>query len=104
MLTGLIGVYTGIKPEAFSISFNARSEDHMNVENWMHQAELVFEGGNDLSWGIRDVMTNCKDFDCAFEYMKTYPSLSPGYIIMAGVEKNEGAVISRARDGPAFVD
>jgi len=49
-------------------------------------------------------MTNCKDFDCAFEYMKTYPSLSPGYIIMAGVEKNEGAVISRARDAPAFID
>lgn len=35
MLTGLIGVYTGIKPNAFSISFNARSEDNMSFENWI---------------------------------------------------------------------
>jgi len=49
-------------------------------------------------------MTSCKDFDCAYNYMLTYPALSPGYIIMAGTTKNEGAVISRARDGPANVD
>jgi len=76
----------------------------MSVENWMSQAELVFEGGNDLSWNIRDVLATCKTFACAYKNLLYYPTLSPGYIIMAGIEKNEGAVISRDRDGPANID
>jgi len=35
MMAGHIGVYTGVRHGAFSMSFNARSTDHMSIENWM---------------------------------------------------------------------
>jgi len=104
MMAGHIGVYTGVRPEAFSISFNARSTDKMSISNWIDQAELVMEGGNDLSWNIRDTLATCRTYACAYKNLMYYPTLSPGYIIMAGMGKNEGAVISRDRDGPAHIE
>jgi len=103
MMAGHIGVYTAVRDGAFSISFNARTTDHMSIENWLDQALLVMEGGLDLSWNVRDVMTNCHTYACAYKNLLNYPTLSPGYIIMAGLGPNEGAVIARDRDGPANV-
>jgi len=103
-MAGHIGVYTGVRSGGFSISFNARSNEQMSLEGWISQAELVFEGGNDLSWNIRDILATCSTYACAYKNLLYYPTLSPGYIIMAGMERNEGAVISRDRDGPAHID
>jgi len=36
--------------------------------------------------------------------MQYYPSMSPGYVIIAGTGKLEGAVISRDRLAPAHIE
>jgi len=104
MFGGSVGIYTGIKHGAFSVSFNARNTDHITIDNWIENAMLIFEGGTDLSWHVRDALTTCKNFECAYTKLLSSVAIAPGYMIMAGVERYEGAVISRDRDGPAHVD
>jgi len=103
MFGGSIGIYTGIKHGAFSVSFNARNTDHITIDNWISNAMLIFEGGIDLSWHVRQALTTCANFECAYAALLSKVAIAPGYMIIAGTEKYEGAVISRDRDGPAHV-
>lgn len=61
MFGGVIGVYTGVKPGAFSISENQRfpNEDYVGlVENLV----MAFTGFNEISWLIRDTLVECETY------------------------------------------
>ena len=64
---------------------------------------LIFLGFDEISWAIRKSFDHCETFDCAFNYLSDAPIIAPGYIIMAGLKENEGAIISRDRWGPANI-
>jgi len=85
------------------VSMNARNTDHITIENWIDNALLIFKGGRDLSWNVRDALTDCETFQCAYDYLLKAEAVAPGYLIMAGIERYEGVVISRDRQGPAHV-
>jgi len=103
MMAGAIGIYTGIRDGAFSITENARTSE-MTSEKVFENLKLIFEGYNEVSWLVRDVLTNCEDFQCALNNLMTSPIITPAYLIVAGVQEYEGAVISRDRFGTAHVE
>mmetsp|Transcript_30552 Transcript_30552/g.29980 ORF Transcript_30552/g.29980 Transcript_30552/m.29980 type:complete len:211 (-) Transcript_30552:42-674(-) len=100
---GTIGIYTGLKEGAFSVSENDR-QTAITIEKVMENLELMFKGYNEVSWIVRDVLETCEDFECAFNNFATQPLITPAYLIMAGVKDYEGAVISRDRFGSAHIE
>jgi hypothetical protein len=49
-------------------------------------------------------LDECDTWDCAHKRLSGDTINALGYIILAGVEKNEGVVISRSRFEPAHED
>jgi N-acylethanolamine-hydrolysing acid amidase len=98
-----VGVVTGIREGAFSISLDTRHGARTDASYYENIA-LIFTGFTQIGWLIRDALTSCDNFACAFNRYSSDYVISPGYLIMAGVKDNEGAVISRDRFGAAHVD
>mmetsp|Transcript_3172 Transcript_3172/g.2126 ORF Transcript_3172/g.2126 Transcript_3172/m.2126 type:complete len:103 (+) Transcript_3172:523-831(+) len=92
-----------MKDGAFSISENNRYSD-ITAEKVLENLMLIFEGSNEVSWLLRDVLETCNDFECALNNLITTPIITPAYLITAGTKANEGAVISRDRNGAAHVE
>ena len=103
MFAGVAGVYTGEKEKAFSISQDTRSFDKNPlglVENFL----MLYAGFTQNSMLIRQTLTKCNNYDCAFNHLAYKPMPSYGYNIVAGTKGDEGAVISRNRFGAAHID
>jgi hypothetical protein len=102
MFSGNVGIYTGLKPGAFSISQNTRT--HTDVDSpvmILVNMAMLFGGMQENSWIIREALTVCDDFKCAYEKLAYEPMPSFGYNILAGTKDDEGVVIARNRFGPA---
>jgi hypothetical protein len=65
---------------------------------------MVFSGYTEISWLVRDVLTECYTYDCAYERLTTTPISAYGYLILAGTKDDEGVVISRNRFDAAHID
>ena len=103
MFAGSIGVYTGMRPNAFSTTENRRTLGQ-GYEGFLINLGMILTGYNPISWLIRETLETCVDFDCALDKYTNGAIIAPGYIILAGLQGNEGAVISRDRDQPAHID
>jgi N-acylethanolamine-hydrolysing acid amidase len=103
MFAGTSLSYTGIREGAFSISENQRNPEE-TTEALLLNFALIFTGLPSISWLIRDTLTNCEDYACAYKKLLTDKVIAPGYLIVAGVKDYEGALITRDRFGPAHVD
>jgi len=119
MFGGIVGVYTGMKAGAFSISENERTPggDHIAREaleyffpgssfpvGLLENVVLLFTGFKEISWVIQDTLAQCDSFECAHNKLSTEKIAAPGYIILAGTEPGEGVVITRDRFGVAHED
>jgi N-acylethanolamine-hydrolysing acid amidase len=103
MFGGDIGIYTGYKANAFSLSENYRIMDH-DFQSFLQNLEWIFTGHRQISWITREALTTCDNFECALSYLATTPIIAPGYLILAGIKKYEGAIISRDRVGAAHIE
>lgn len=105
MFAGYNGVMTGIRKGAFSISINERKPSWRSdpVELIKNLASL-YAGYKQNTKLIRDTLTNCKDFACAFDDLSNVEVIAPSYFIVAGLKDNEGAVITRDRFSVAHLD
>lgn len=103
MFGGTIGVYTGMKAGAFSLSENQRWPQS-NVFGLVQNLFMLSTGFQEISWVTRVALENCKDYQCAYRYLKSVPISSLGYIILAGVESDQGSIISRNRYNAAHID
>ena len=56
---------------------------------------LVFSGTKEISWLIRETLEVCDDYNCAYKKLKSEKIAALGYIILAGVNENEGVIITR---------
>jgi len=65
---------------------------------------MTFLGFHQISWDIRKTLETCEDYSCAYEHLSSDVISSFGYIIIAGKEPNEGAIIARDRLGPVHED
>ena len=96
MFAGNLGIYTGYKEGKFSISENQRFPNE-HKSGLLLNMILSFTGFKEISWSIRDVLTNQESWDHAYSVLRDQPISALGYIILAGREHNEGVIISRNR-------
>lgn len=92
---GYIGLLTGQKPHHFSVTLNQRYKGAW----WMNLLQALATGTHGCaSLLIRDVLSNpLMDFKSAVNALSNTPLIASSYIIVAGVNPNEGVVISRGR-------
>jgi len=76
---------------------NARTIDVAHIEGAYINAALLLLGFPDPTWLIRDAFEECTSWDCAVLKFQGAWTISPSYMIVAGVKENEAAVISRDR-------
>lgn len=66
MFSGIIGVYTGIKKGAFSISINQRElRDEESEVGLVENLGMILAGYSQISWLVRETLEQCDDFACA---------------------------------------
>ena len=93
-----IGIPTGMRPGGFSISQDQR---YKGDPRWENIVEMLLKGGQGYSFMIRDILEHVPTYEEALERLQTTPLISPAYLIIAGTQTGEGAIISRERNGPA---
>ncbi|CAJ0569473.1 unnamed protein product, partial [Mesorhabditis spiculigera] len=99
---GHMGVLTGMKPHAFTISTNSRAgKSWDNLAAWFAgQANERIE----LIWADRQVLEVANSFDEAIDYLSTVPLFASGYFIVGGRKSGEGAIITRGPNGTDHIE
>jgi N-acylethanolamine-hydrolysing acid amidase len=92
---GLIGMLTGCKPNAFSISLNERDKGNPIANLYW---ALKVKGHGIVSLLIRDVLEkDGLDYKGVVATLSNTPLITPSYLIVAGIQPSEGVVITRDR-------
>ncbi|XP_002126997.2 acid ceramidase-like [Ciona intestinalis] len=93
---GYIGLLTGIKPNAFTITLNER----FNIDGgFVGMLEWIMgqRDGHWTSFLTRTVMDKATSYDEAMSMLTKEVILAPVYYIVGGVKSGEGAVVTRDR-------
>ena len=64
MFSGTVGIYTGMKSGAFSVSENQRYPEEHPIY-FLENMVMLFGGVDQISWLIRKTLENCEDYNCA---------------------------------------
>jgi acid ceramidase len=90
---GFVGLLTGAKAGAFSISVDSRYDDKLDyyLLEWLRGKYV----GSELTMFLRDVMTTNNTFAEALATVQNVQLVGPAYIIMGGINAGEGAVVTR---------
>jgi len=96
---GYVGVLSGMKPNAFSISINTRYYPKHGLKNFLYEVvAAVMEKNNSLvSFLAREVFTNENNWAAAVNQLSNDALIADVYYTVGGVSAYEGAVISRSR-------
>ena len=92
---GYVGLLTGQRPHAYTITLNQRNEGYW----WMNALVAIFVSGKGVAaFLIRDTLANTSlSFDEAVHKLANDPLDAPCYLIVGGVTSTEGVVITRNR-------
>jgi N-acylethanolamine-hydrolysing acid amidase len=92
---GYVGLLTGQKPHAYTISMNERDKGKW----WMNAAEALVNGmGAVAAIRIRETLANeSLDYKSALTFLSETPFIAPCYLTIGGTEASQGAVITRDR-------
>jgi len=97
---GYVGLLTGMRPGAFSITVNERDLGAI----WENLIEAIMVPGTySTCFLIRDTLEQKTNFEDAVNILANAPLAAPVYLTIAGVNKGEGAIITRDRLGAADV-
>jgi acid ceramidase len=93
---GFVGIYNGLKPNAFTLTANERfalKGGYVGILEW-----LVGDmpNGKWMTWHARETMEQATSYQDAFQRLSTEPILSPVYYILGGKNPNEGSIIVRS--------
>jgi len=96
---GYVGVLSGMKPNAFSISLNTRYYPKHGLRNFLYEvvAAITEKNSTLVSFLARNVMTHENNWDSAIQYLRTGELIADVYYIVGGMTQDQGAVISRNR-------
>lgn len=64
----------------------------------------AFTGITEVSWLVRDTLTNCDDYNCALKSLSDTQTSSKCYFILSGMKPTEGVVISKSENQVDHVD
>ena len=97
---GTLVFATAFKEDKFAISLNQRSPSRMKDPlSFLANIGYISNGVPKVSSAIRDALENCDDYQCAYNKLTKTPISGSAYYIIAGINKNEGAVITRSPEG-----
>ncbi|XP_007895206.2 N-acylethanolamine-hydrolyzing acid amidase [Callorhinchus milii] len=96
---GYLGLWTGQRPNKFTISGNERDKGHW----WRNAIAAFWKRSSPVSWLIRDTLLEAENFEAAKWKLAKSPIIADVYYILGGVNPNEGVVITRNRDGPVDI-
>ncbi|KAI1730429.1 beta subunit of n-acylethanolamine-hydrolyzing acid amidase domain-containing protein [Ditylenchus destructor] len=98
---GHVGIITGMKPNAFTVSINSKIKpDLKNLMHWL--ASMFTERKSDsthfVMWSEREAMINCDTYEEAKLYLSNVKLIAGCYFILGGRYSGEGVVIVRTAD------
>lgn len=94
-LVGYTGILNGVRPGGFSISMNAREEGGNIIPNLL---ELLALGAKTPSQVLRQTLAAEESFTGAVSKLGSERLADDVYYIVAGMQKDEGTVLSRGRN------
>lgn len=100
---GFIGLHTGIKKGAMSITIDTRFDNNMDkyLKDWI---ETPTDTNQLLVMTTRYVIENYNSYKDAVDYLKGVPMVCPSYIIIGGLNKGEGAIMTYGPNMTLFDD
>ena len=63
--------------------------------NFTNTALFAFKGNIPAGWLVREVLTVCESYKCAFDRLSSAKMVTPTFFILSGLSGNEAAVITR---------
>ncbi|XP_072920072.1 N-acylethanolamine-hydrolyzing acid amidase-like isoform X1 [Hemitrygon akajei] len=96
---GFVGLWTGQKPNKFSITANERAKGM----GWNIAIASFLKRNRSPSWVIRDTLREAVDFQAALQKLSYSPITANVYFILGGVKLNEGVIITREPERPIDV-
>lgn len=100
---GYMGILTGMRPDGWAVSVNQRFTVEIPL---IPTIEAMLDGAQSVGFSLRDALGKFSTYKEAMLYLSNprnkMPSLylnSPVYLIMSGVNKGEGTVLTRNRNG-----
>ena len=90
---GFIGVLTGMRMGAFSVSLDERDLGGSLVDNVLS----AITGGKSIGFFLRDMLATVTSFDDAVKLAASEQLISPSYIIIGGIHPGDGAIVTRDR-------
>jgi hypothetical protein len=99
---GYIGVLTGVRPGAFSVSVNYRRTEMMNEQPLKAFAKNLQRGLArhwPVSFLVRAALERCGSYRTACETLQQAGLIAPTYLTVCGVSPGEGCILSRDREG-----
>jgi len=94
-LAGFVGILNGVRPGGFSISMNARNKGGEIVLNFL---ELLALGAKTPTQVIRQTLASEESYEAAVSNLAKERLADDAYYIVAGMNKDEGTVLSRGRN------
>jgi hypothetical protein len=95
---GYVGVLSGMKPGAFSVSIDTRNYPQGIGQLFYEVIAAIIERNASLvSFLTRDVMMRETDFEAALQNLSTDELIADVYYILGGAKPGQGAVITRNR-------
>ena len=100
---GYVGVLTGMRPDAFSVSVNYRRSREGHDRGLLRGVMSNMVEGLCRSWPVsflvREALDRCSTYTAAVNALHESDLMAPTYITVAGVAPGEGVVITRNRSG-----
>ncbi|XP_067444360.1 N-acylethanolamine-hydrolyzing acid amidase-like [Thunnus thynnus] len=99
---GYVGLWTGQSPNKFTVSGDQRGNERW-WNWWKNLVSAFLLGRSPVSWLVRETLEEADNFLDAVMRLSKIPIITGVYYIVAGVQAEEGAVITRDRTGPADI-
>ncbi|CAD6184806.1 unnamed protein product [Caenorhabditis auriculariae] len=100
---GYIGIYNGLKPNAFSLTADDRFQA---IGGWygMLKWSLGLEPeGKWMSWLSRETLETANTYEEAKQHLMNTPMLSPVYFILGGQQQYQACIIARSLNSTALL-
>jgi len=93
---GYAGVFSGMKPKAFSFSMDTRRYGS-NITEYIHRLveDIIHRNATLTTFLARDTLNGAKDFNSAVAKLSNSPLAGDVYYIVGGLTAGQGVVISR---------
>jgi acid ceramidase len=93
-IAGYVSPLNGVKIGKFSVSINERFSQKDVVKG----IERISQGDMTSTFLLYNILRESQNYNQSIEVLSRTPISSPAYYIISGVQKNEGAIITRSYD------